>query len=91
MGTLTKCFSQSNIYRKNMDNNTKYDSDEFSERPSCLDAAYEREAILSGLVGRRSAVFSENREPASTSQALQHREVRGDRRDRGLETRVQPR
>lgn len=41
--------------------NSKYDSDEFDERPSCLDAAYEREAILSGLLGRQQAVFPENR------------------------------
>lgn len=75
----------------------KYDSDEFAQRPSCLDAAYEREAILSGLLGRASASFPENREPVqgcqprSTPQTLQHGEVRGNRRDRGLETRIQSR
>ena len=63
---------------------TKYDSDEFEQRPSCLDAAYEREAILSGLMGRGSASFPENRpkaiyveqerrKPPSTSSALQPR------------------
>lgn len=70
---------------------TKYDSDEFTQRPSCLDAAYEREAILSGLLGRASACFPENRpnfQPPSAPQALQHRELRGDRRNRGLETGV---
>lgn len=73
---------------------TKYDSDEFAQRPSCLDAAYEREAILSGLLGRASASFPENRpsfKSPSAPQTLQHGEVRGDRRDRGLETGVQPR
>lgn len=68
----------------------KYDSTEFSQRPSCLDSAYEREAILAGLMGRSSASFPENKSP-SPSQALQHREVRGDRRNRGLEPGVQPR
>ena len=69
-----------------------YDSTEFSQRPSSLDAAYEREAILCGLVKRTSACFPENRpeQPASTPEALQHGEVRGDRRDRGLGAWVQP-
>lgn len=71
--------------------NIKYDSTEFTQQPSCLDSAYEREAILAGLMGRSSASFPENREPSGTPQALQRREVRGDRRNRGLETGVQPR
>jgi len=69
-----------------MDN--KYDSDEFSQRPSCLDAAYEREAILSGLLGRASASFPENR-PDNQSIPLQNGQVRGNRCDRGLEARIQ--
>lgn len=44
----------------------KYDSDEFAQRPSCLDAAYEREAILDGLMGRGAAVFPENKPPRPT-------------------------
>jgi hypothetical protein len=41
--------------------NNKYDNLTFSQRPASLDAAYEREAILSGLVSRVDACFPENR------------------------------
>ena len=51
-----------------MEQTKQYDSSEFSQRPSCLDAAFEREAILSGLLGRAAASFPENRpEPTTTS------------------------
>jgi hypothetical protein len=46
---------------KTLEKGVPYDSDEFTQRPSCLDSAYEREAILSGLMGRGVAVFPENR------------------------------
>ena len=69
----------------------KYDSTKFATPPQSLDAAYEREAILAGLLGRGSASFPENRpEPAGPSFTLQQGEVRSDRRDRGLGTWVQP-
>ena len=67
----------------------KYDSTEFSSPPGSLDAAYEREAILSGLMGRGSASFPENRPDGQRSQALYSGQVRGDRCDRGLEVGVQ--
>lgn len=66
----------------------KYDSTEFALPPGSLDAAYEREAILSGLMGRGSASFPENR-PDQQTRPLYSGEVRGDRRNRGLEVGLQ--
>lgn len=39
----------------------QHDSDEYSLPPQSLDAALEREAILSGLLSRSDASFPENR------------------------------
>jgi hypothetical protein len=51
----------------------------YSEKPSCIDAAYERSAIRSGLVKSEDALFHENRAvstapwvPNTTAQEKQH-------------------